>query len=96
MQYFLRTQLGYDLTIHNIPLWLTLSFTPHQVNRTFYPIAQRPVPHQQAPLAVPVILIFSREYPATILAVPLTDHGTATSSARIRQDCDKFSIAFLQ
>jgi len=39
---------------------------------------QRPVPHQQAPLAVPIILVFSREYPATILAVPLTDHGAGT------------------
>ena len=39
---------------------------------------QRPVPHQQAPLAVPIILIFSREYPATILTVPLTDHGAGT------------------
>ena len=43
---------------------------------------QRPVPLQQAPLAVPVILIFSLEYPATILKVPLTDHGAGTSSNR--------------
>jgi len=40
---------------------------------------QRPVPHQQAPLAVPVIIIFSCEYPAAILTVPLTDHGVGTS-----------------
>ena len=38
---------------------------------------QRPVPLQQAPLAVPVIIIFICEYPATILTVPLTDHGAA-------------------
>ena len=43
---------------------------------------QRPVPHQQAPLAVPIILVFSREYLATILTVPLTDHGAGTSSNR--------------
>ena len=43
---------------------------------------QRPVPRQQAPLAVPVTLIFSLEYPATILTAPLTDHGAGTSSNR--------------
>ena len=40
---------------------------------------QRPVPHQQAPLAVPVIIIFSCEYPAAILTVPLTDHRAVPS-----------------
>ena len=39
---------------------------------------QRPVPLQQASLTEPVILIFSLEYLATILTVPLTVHGVGT------------------
>ena len=41
---------------------------------------QRPVPLQQASLTEPVTLIFSLEYPATILTIPLTDHGVGTFS----------------